>query len=149
MLKVVEVVVQARDHLVDGVRIAVVERGVGGHAGAYLVEEGVARVALHDLVDVELPLGPRADEGHVAAEDVPQLRQLVEVMLAQELADARQALVAALPVELWPGGLGVERHRAELVDVERASEAADALLPEQGRAAVLAAHRDVAEEEER
>ena len=71
------------------------------------------------------------------------------MVFAQEFAHARQARIGAALVEGRAGFLGVEAHAAELVDVEGAAETADALLPVDGRAAVLALHGEVADQEQR
>ena len=48
-----------------------------------------------DLVGLVEDERPRADEAHLAAQHVPELRQLVEAALAQERADAGDARVVA------------------------------------------------------
>ena len=72
--QVVEVILQAAQHLFHRVRISVVERCVRGNSGTDLIEVGVTYVVLHDLVDVELAFGSGTDKGHIAAEYGPQLR---------------------------------------------------------------------------
>ena len=149
VLKVIKVVVEADEHLIKGVGIAVVEGGIGGDAGADGVEVGVARIALHYLLDEVGALGAGAYETHIAAQDVPELGELVEMVLADELADAGEACVVLLVVELGDaGGFSIGVHGAELVDAERLAAAAYALLGEKGRAAVVAAHENVADDEE-
>ena len=71
MLQIEQVVTQAAEHLIDRVRIPIVERGVRGHPRTDLVEVTVTGITLHDLVDVELTLGTGTDKGHVAHEDIP------------------------------------------------------------------------------
>ena len=44
--------------------------------------------------------------------------------------------------------LSVQTHAAELIDVKRATETADTLLPEDSRAAILAPYGDVADQEQ-
>ena len=102
MLQVIEIEVETSEHLLDGVAVAIVERGVGCHARANLVEVLVAWVALHDLVDVEFALGAWADESHVADEHVVELRQLIEVMAAEEASHLCQAVVVLAGGELRP-----------------------------------------------
>ena len=68
MLQIEQVVTQAAEHLIDRVRIPIVERGVRGHPRTDLVQEAIAGIAFHDLVDVELTLGTGTDKGHVAHE---------------------------------------------------------------------------------
>lgn len=148
VLEVVEVELQTAEHLLQRVAIAIVERGVGGDARTDLVEVLVARVALHDLLDVVFALGARADEGHVADKHVVELGQLVEVMGTKETAHACQAAVVLMCGELRPVLLGVELHAAELVDKERTPISPDALLFVDGGTAVLTPHGDVAEEKQ-
>ena len=148
VLQVEQVVAQAAQHLLEGVRVAVVQRGVGRDTRTDLVEVAIAGIALHDLVDVELAFRARADEGHLADEHVPQLGQLVQVVFAQELAHLGQAGVRTALVQGRAELLGIQAHAAELVDIERTAEAADALLLEDGRPAVLTLHRDVAHQEQ-
>src|SRR5437764_946106 len=77
----------------------------------------------------------RADDRHVAAQDVEQLRQLVERQAAHDLADARAAVVALdaagslarLGHELLLDGRR-DPHRAELEHVELATVETDATL---------------------
>ncbi|EJX02760.1 hypothetical protein EVA_09135 [gut metagenome] len=104
---------------------------------------------LDDLVDIELAFGAGADEGHVAFEHVPKLGQLVEVMVAEEASDLRHSVVAVVVGQLWTVFLGVHFHASELIDVEGFSVHADSLLLEDGWAAVLALHQQIAEEHQR
>src|SRR3546814_15949397 len=46
-----------------------------------------------ELVDELRALGPRADEAHLAAQHVEELRQLVQPRLADERADAGHSVV--------------------------------------------------------
>ena len=71
MLQIEQVVTQAAEHLIDRVRIPIVERGVRGNARTDLVEVTVTGITLHDLVDVELSLRTRADKRHITNEDIP------------------------------------------------------------------------------
>ncbi len=148
VLEVVEIELEAAEHLLQRVAIAIVERGVGGDARTDLVEVLVAWVTLHDLLDVVFALGARADEGHVADKHVVELGQLVEVMGAKEAARARQAAVVLMGGELRTILLGVELHAAEFVDEERLPVAPDALLLVDGGPAVLTPHGDIADEEQ-
>lgn len=148
VLQIEEVVAQAAEHLLDGVGIAIVEGGVGGDTRADLVEVAITGIALHNLVDVELALGTWTDKGHLAAEDVPELGKFVEVVLTQELADLGHAFVLAARIQGGTCLFGIELHAAELIDVERATETADALLLENGGTAVFALDSNVAEQKQ-
>src|ERR1051326_4310547 len=73
------------------------------------------------------PLGSRADEIHLALEDVPELRNLVDANLANDAAHARRAIVAfRRPDRSFL--LGVDAHRAKLRQDKRAAVLADAFL---------------------
>lgn len=147
MLQVVEVELQSSEHLLHGVGVAIVEGGVGGDTRANLVEEAVTRVVLLYLVDVVLALRSRPDERHVADEDVPELWELVEVMVAEEHANLGHAGVFLVPEELRTIFLGIHPHAAELVDIERSPEAPDSFLLEDGWATILPSDEDIADEE--
>ena len=59
--KVEEVEVEPRQHLVHRVGVPVVEGGVAGNTGTDLVQVPVPRVAVDNLVDVELAFRPLSD----------------------------------------------------------------------------------------
>ena len=71
VLQIEQVVTQTADHLLQRIRIAVVERGIRSHARTDLEQEAIAGITLHDLVDVELSLRTRADKRHITNEDIP------------------------------------------------------------------------------
>src|SRR5919202_85875 len=84
----------------------------------------------------------RADEAHLALEDVPELRELVEARDPQQTPDARDprvvieqepVRVAAQRGELLLALLRPDDHRAELDELEAASRAPHPRLPEQRR----------------
>lgn len=112
-----------------------------GDAGQYhAVLAEVVAVALDFLRDDRA----RADEAHVAADDVPELRQLVEAGLAEEgaeLGDARVVLelevllpllagLGVFPEVFLEGFLCVRDHGLELVAREEHAMLADALVGE-------------------
>ena len=104
--------------------------------------------------DVVERVRPRADEAHLAAEDVPQLRQLVDARLAAGSGRARvtrgsSVILNAAPPgpRCGPGGPARSAsasvaHRPELHDRERAARQAGALLPEEHRSTVVEGDRD-------
>ena len=98
---------------------------------------GVLGVLRGELLDEVRALGARADEAHVAVEDIPDLRQFVEAGGADEGADARDARVVVGRELRAREFLGVDAHRAELVDLVGPAEAAGADLAVEGWAAVF------------
>ena len=68
-----------------------------------------AALALGVLVDLHLDRRARADDRHLAAQDVDQVRQLVERGAAQERADARDARVALVDRQAGADVLGAAR----------------------------------------
>lgn len=126
------------DELVVGRGVVLGEDlGEAGDAGLDVVAVGVLGVLCGELLNEVRALGARADEAHVAVEDVPYLRQLIEAGGADEGADARDARVV-VGRELRAGVfLGVDAHRAELVDFIGPAEAAGADLAVECRAVVL------------
>ena len=149
VLEVVKVGFKAREHLLEGCSVAVVQGGVGRHARAHLVEVLVARINGHNLIYKVFALRSRAYKRHVAYENVPQLGQLVEVMVAKEASDTCEAVFVLFDAELRLSLLGVDFHAAEFIDEKRPSTFSDALLSVDGGAAILALDGYVAEEHQR
>jgi hypothetical protein len=89
--------------------------------------------------DELLELGARADDAHLAAQDVPELGQLVEPGLAEEVADRGDPRVPRAG-EREAGHF--ELHRAELEHRERLAPAADAAGPVEDRSGGVEKHRD-------
>src|SRR3990172_7897229 len=84
--------------VLDVVLDALLERGVpaqavdlrpAGEAGLDLVPQHVARHGPPEPLHEHRPLGPRPDDAHLAAEDVDELRQLVEAEAPGKGADRR------------------------------------------------------------
>ena len=83
------------------------------------------------------PQGPRADEAHLAAEDVPELGELVQAGAAQGAAQGREALGIGQQVPL---GIAGARHGAELEHSEGLAVQAGAHLAEEDGGAEPGAH---------
>src|SRR5215210_5767815 len=141
---VLDVVVVPLDPVGEG-RLAAeaVDLGPAGDPRLDAVPFRVAVDASLEALDVVHPLGTRADERHLADEDVPELRQLVEREAPEEASDARAALfgdrlleVSARKLLVGPVGVGLAghvgpaAHGAELDHPEGLPVAADAQLPE-------------------
>lgn len=94
----------------------------------------VARDLLLKHLDELGTLRARADEGHLAGEDVEELRELVDGGFPDEAADAGDTRVAWDGPALLFVGFGLLHHGAELIHHERLVMKADALLLEDDRA---------------
>lgn len=118
--------------------------GQSGDAGLDFEAAFLSGVPFGDLGHVE---GARADEGHLAKEDVEELGEFVEGGFAEEAADFGQARILA---GLWAGaeGVGVGAHGAELVEGEGLAAAAGTLLAEDGGAGGIEADKDGEDEHE-
>ena len=149
VLEVVKVGFKACEHLLEGCGVAVVQGGVGRHARAYLVEILVAWVNGHNLVDEVFALRSRPYKRHVTYENIPQLGQLVEVVVAKKASDTREAVLILFDAELRLSLLGVDFHAAKFIDEKRPSAFSNALLAVDGWSAVLALDGYVAEEHQR
>jgi len=85
---------------------------------AHALTPGVAGNLLAQVREDIRLLGARADEVHVAAQDVDELRQLVQPVFPQHSAERRYAGVIGLGPHLGVSVRPVPAHRAELVDRE-------------------------------
>ena len=78
-----------------------------------------APLALVVAVDLDLHGRARADERHLAAQHVDEVRHLVERRAAQPRAEPRDAVVALVDGQALAHVLGAADHRAQLVELER------------------------------
>src|SRR3954447_10332312 len=99
-----------------------------GDPRLHLVPQHVLRDPVLELLEEIRTLGPWPDDRHVAAEHVPELRQLVDVETPQPLAHGRAPRVVVACPHWSAFVLRPLVHRAELVDLERAAVEAHPLL---------------------
>ena len=129
---VAEVVKVVLDSFGDG-RVATksVDLGPPGDAGLDVMTGVVLFELGGELVDIERPFGARADDAHVAFEDVKELWNFIEAGVTQESADSCTARVVANgPTR--PGLFArCHPHRAELIHLECFSVHADTVLLEE------------------
>lgn len=150
MADIVQVIMQADEHLLYCISVAIIESSVRGNAGSYLIEILVSRVLLHNLIDEERALRSVANEGHVALQHIPQLREFIKMMRPEELASLRESRVAILIKELRDARcLGVGSHRAELIYLKWLPMPAYSCLRENNLAMVILLNKNVAKQEQR
>ena len=95
--------------------------GVAGEAGFDLEAELEVRELFIILFRDFGPFGAGADDGHVALEDVHELRQFVQAALADDAPDGRDAGIVLAGGEAGNAVLlGVDAHGTELDDLELA-----------------------------
>src|SRR5262245_4736187 len=131
VLDVVQVVLELLAGLLERCAIVVPHLRPPGDPGSDDVPEHVERDSLLKLADEDRAFRARPDQAHVTAQDVDELRELVEPRLAQEASQARDAGVADLGPDGSGLALGVDVHRAQLEEHEHAAVLAHALLPEE------------------
>src|SRR6266550_997852 len=127
------------DPLGPGQPGAPVDLGPAGDPGPDVEPVALALVVLVDLVAERRP---RPDDRHVAAHDVPELRQLVQRQPAQDPARARDSRIAAVDRVSRAEPLGTDDHRAQLEELEVDAVLADARLPVEDRPTVLELDRE-------
>src|SRR5207244_4049646 len=105
------------------------------------------RLARRVALDLVAERRPWPDQAHVAADHVPELRQLVEREPAQHAPDPRDARVAAVDRVARALLLGSDDHRAELQQVEVHAAFADTRLAVEHRPAILELDRNRGQKE--
>ena len=82
--------------------VSPVDPRLAGDAGGNVVPPGLLRAVAVEVLNQQRP---RADQAHLAPQQVQQFRQLVEAAVAQQPAQPRQALdVRTMPAPGRPGG---------------------------------------------
>jgi len=110
----------------------------GGDSGP---REENALLASGVLTGVDRDFGAWADEAHIAAEDVEELRELVDFGLAKPKTERRDARIASGGEQCTFAG-GSRAHAAKFQNVERLFEAASAELTKDCRAGTRQTHGD-------
>ena len=128
--------VSAKDALIYRGTVDLRAERPAGHARFDEVAREIVGDFAGEAVNVMRAFGAGADEAEIAAEDVPELGEFVEIPAAQEGADAEEAGVVARGADgEVVGGGGVGAHAAQFPESERTAVGTDASLPEQHGAA--------------
>ena len=115
-----------------------VDLRIAGEAGFDLEAQLEVREFFIILLGDLRALGPRADDAHVALEDVDELGQLIQTAFSDNAADGRDARVILAGGEACDAVLlGVDTHGTELDDLEYLSVYRESLLLIEHGAAVI------------
>src|SRR5437899_1453915 len=125
-LDVVEVVLEAL--LERGVAPPPVDLGPPGHAGLDLVAEHVPGQLAPKLLHEHGPLRARADQAHLAPQNVHELGKLVEAEAPEPGAERGPSRIAGLRPHRTAFGLGAGTHRPEVEHRKGATVQAHPLL---------------------
>ena len=132
-LDVVEVVLDAFPQ--RGPPAPAVDLGPAGHPAGHGVPQVVFGHGMAELLDEDRALGPRADQAHLAPQDVEELGQLVDVGVPEPVADAGAAAVVVRGPDRAGLAFRVGAHAAELDDPEPPPPLPDPLLGVEDRPA--------------
>ena len=113
--------------------VAVFDLSPGSDAGAYFEQVFVMWCTGYNLIDVKLPFGAWANQGHFPPQDVPELGQFVQAVFAHGAPPGGNPVVAILR-QLWALVFCIGIHGAELNDKKRFAIDANPLLPVKNRA---------------
>eukprot|EP01136_Pigoraptor_vietnamica_P003704 Opistho-1_new@33256 len=148
---IIEVVLQLVEDVGDVRDMALVDLRPAGDARPHDMAVAVERQFLLIPFGEHFRLGPRPDPAHLAAQDVHDLRQLVDARPAQEPAEPGDARIIVAGHRRAPRILGhfAASHRAELEHRERAPAIAHAGLAEERRAGRFSPDRNGDNHEDR
>src|SRR5450759_3364712 len=113
--------------------VAATDLSEARHARLHAVALAVPRYLLQVPFHEERALRARPHEAHLAAQDVDQLRELVDAVLPHEAAQRRDPRVVVAGEHGTGQLLGVLDHAAELHEGERLHVAPEAFLAQQNR----------------
>src|SRR5262249_14982242 len=139
---VIKIVLQFLNRIFHRRGVTVIDLRPPGQTRLDQMPLGVELNLLAQLLDEERAFGARADETHLAAQNIDELWDLVNAGFADESADAGDARVATLRPLRLAVFFGVLPHRAGLDDLEDAPIFADPLLHVKDRARRFQLDRD-------
>src|SRR5947208_16246667 len=138
MADVVEIVLKLLKRILVALAVRVIHLRPAGDPRFHQVTEMITRNYLLLAFGALGPFRARTDQAHVALEDIPKLRQLVDPQFPQPAPNRRYARIILAGVNI--GCLLVQvphEHRAELVCSENVTFAPDPQLSEDRGTATL------------
>ena len=118
---------QALNHLVYVGSVAVFDLSPGSDTGAYFEQVFIMWCTGYNLIDVKLPFGAWANQGHFPPQDVPELGQFVQAVFAHGGAPGCNPVVAILR-QLWALVFRIGVHGAEFKNEKRFAIVSNPLL---------------------
>src|SRR5260370_18584061 len=115
VLDVVEVVLQLDNGVLDGVTVFVIDLRPARNSRLDAMALAVVGNLLLEFSDEFGPLRARADDRHIAPQDVEQLRQLIQMELAQPSSYGRNSGIVLLGPHRAAVSLGIGPHGAEFI----------------------------------
>src|SRR5208337_4394746 len=107
-------VLELGDGVLDGVTVLVIDLSPAGDSRLDAVALAVVRDLFFEFLDELGPLRPRADDGHLAPDDINELRQLIQSEPAEPSSDGSDARIILLSPDRAAAGFRVRIHGAEL-----------------------------------
>jgi hypothetical protein len=111
----------------------VADLGPTGNAGADGVPFIVERYLLTEILDKLRPLRTWTDEAHFAAQNVYELRQFVETVLAESTANTSDSRIVGPSPLGFTVGLGIDFHGSKFEQAEAFASTADSKLSVENR----------------
>lgn len=124
------------EFLLPGDRVAAVDLRKPRETGTDIVAMALLGIVAGQVLHQQ---GPGADDGHIALEDVPKLRQLVKAGGAEGAAELRQAQLVGQQLAVFVPRV---RHGAEFIHFEYLLVLTGALLTENDGTAQLCPHQN-------
>src|ERR671918_422278 len=104
MPDVIEIIFELLDCVPVALAVRIIDLGPASDSRFYQMPEMIKRNCPLIAFGAFAPLGARADQTHVALEDIPKLRKLVEPQFAQPTPEASDPRVAFARVDIFVFG---------------------------------------------
>src|SRR4029453_8004706 len=133
MPDIIEIVFELLDCVAVALAVRIVDLSPAGDPRFYQVPEMIKRNRPLIAFGAFVPLRARADQAHVALEDIPKLGKLVEPQFAQPTPEASDPRIAFTRVNIFVLLGRAQAHRSEFKSNERFLVPADPFLLKKNR----------------
>src|SRR5437867_6151049 len=128
LLDVIQIVLELGVRVLDGIAVGEIDLRPAGDARAHSEPQAEVGDLLFEQIDEMRALGARADDAHLALQDVDELRDLVDARAPEESSHRRYAVVPLLRPLSAAFPLRVGDHRPKLLELVRTARQAEPLL---------------------